>query len=71
MKAGRDTRKRIRGYEAKTEYRGLSTAAAKCAAFGRDDVVYRRCEEKMAGQGPGWIDLFGALRLGEYVLKMV
>ena len=25
--------------KAKTKYRGLSTAAAKCAAFGRDDVV--------------------------------
>jgi len=25
---------------AKTKYRDLSTAAAKCAAFGRDDVCY-------------------------------
>ena len=25
---------------AKTKYRDLSTAAAKCAAFGRDDVYY-------------------------------
>jgi hypothetical protein len=24
----------------KTKYRGLSTAAAKCAAFGRDDVGF-------------------------------
>ena len=25
--------------KAKAKYRGLSTAAAKCAAFGRDDVI--------------------------------
>ena len=30
----------------KTKYRDLSTAAAKCAAFGRDDVCYGWVEEK-------------------------
>ena len=31
---------------ARAKYRGLSTAAAKCAAFGRDDVFYRKCREE-------------------------
>src|SRR5713226_4079139 len=32
----------------KTKYRDLSTAAAKCAAFGRDDVCYVGGERKQA-----------------------
>jgi hypothetical protein len=32
------TAKARAGARAKTKYRDLSTAAAKCAAFGRDDV---------------------------------
>src|SRR5216683_3154162 len=34
------TAKARAGAPAKTKYRDLSTAAAKCAAFGRDDVCY-------------------------------
>jgi hypothetical protein len=33
---------------AKAKYRGLSTAAAKCAAFGRDDVFLRWCGREQA-----------------------
>jgi hypothetical protein len=38
------TNKRTGNGKAKAKYRGLSTAAAKCAAFGRDDVGLMRCE---------------------------
>src|SRR5260370_28817286 len=33
---------------AKTKYRDLSTAAAKCAAFGRDDVCYGLKENRQS-----------------------
>jgi hypothetical protein len=35
---------------AKTKYRDLSTTAAKCAAFGRDDVCYERLKENKQRQ---------------------
>jgi hypothetical protein len=35
---------------AKTKYRDLSTAAAKCAAFGRDDVCYGWLKENKQPQ---------------------
>src|SRR6266851_4374543 len=34
--------------EQKTKYRDLSTAAAKCAAFGRDDVCYGELKREQA-----------------------
>jgi hypothetical protein len=37
-------------HKATAKYRGLSTTAAECAAFGRDDVSYRKCEMKMANR---------------------
>jgi hypothetical protein len=44
--AGGMTNKRTGNDNGKGEYRGLSAAAAKCAAFGRDDVSFRRCEKR-------------------------
>ncbi|SRR6266702_8356525 len=44
---------------AKTKYRDLSTAAAKCAAFGRDDVCYggrkRTSNRKNNGKNKSWL----------------
>jgi len=45
---------------AKTKYRDLSTAAAKCAAFGRDDVCYggrkRTSNRKNNGKNKSWLE---------------
>jgi len=39
LKAAAKTKAKTKA-RTKTKYRDLSTAAAKCAAFGRDDVCY-------------------------------
>src|SRR6266851_7952817 len=50
---------------AKTKYRDLSTAAAKCAAFGRDDVCYGAEREQATARTTartkaraGWEDVY-------------